>query len=117
MVDKENVAGTFVSAENVDVDKEARKIVSEFLTPEFDKLKRFYKSLNSFQITVFIRSGSFKTDPITSIFPIPSCPTDNPSEFWSRVMEFGKAAGMETDCFPKKIPPYLFSFKVHYGNK
>lgn len=117
MIDKEKANETLVLSGKVDVDKEAQRIVSEFLMPEFDKLKSLFKSLNDFQITVFIRSGSFKTEPITSIFPIPTCPTDNPSEFWSRVMEFGRTAGMKTDCFPHKIPPYLFSFKMHYGNK
>lgn len=117
MVAKENVTKTAVLVENVDLDKEAQRIVSEFLMPEFDKLKTFFRSLNDFQITVFIRSGSFKTSPVTSVFPIPNCPMGNTSEFWCKVMEFAKAAGMETDCFPKKIPSYLFSFKMHYNNR
>ena len=117
MVDKENMGNISVLPESVEMDREAQRMVSEFLMPEFDSLKRLFDSRDDFQITVFIRSGSFTTSHTTFAFPVLVCPTDNSPEFWSKVMKIAEAAGMETDCFPKKIPPYFFSFKMHYGKK
>ena len=116
MSDERNAEHLRCSEEDDDIMYVVRKMVEEFLEPEIDKLKSLFPNYSSPQITVFSRSASFTTSPMTSVRPIPiGYPEENASEFWMKVVEYAKTQGLEADNFPKKVTSYLFGFVKRYN--
>ena len=116
MSDERNAEQLRCSEEEDDIMYVVRKMVEEFLEPEIDKLKSLFPDCTSPQITVFSRSASFTTSPMTSVCQVPiGYPEENASEFWMKVVEYAKTRGLEADNFPKKVTSYLFGFVKRYN--
>lgn len=115
MLDERNAEELRCSEEDDNVMFIVKRMVEEFLEPEIDNLKRLFPDSDAPQITVFSRSASFTTNPMTSVRQVPiAYPTDNASEFWMKVVEYAKTRGLEADNFPKKVTSYLFGFIKRY---
>ncbi|MCI8621285.1 MAG: hypothetical protein HFJ50_06120 [Clostridia bacterium] len=101
------------------LERTVKAIFEDFLEPEALKVRQKSKEIlntDSVRITVYIRSAQFTTSPITIIGTAPFCiPTEEYKDdkilmLWEKAVLEAKKFGFESESFPRKTTPYVFSF-------